>query len=162
MSESICDAEVVIACCGNPLYGDNGFATSLVPVLKQKFNGATRLKVVDFGRGYFLFGILECKKLVLVDSIDFGGAPGELKQLSIDDVDENRYADHQGWQTSLPLNDLKERCDVTIIACQPKTWEQIEFGLTEEISGSIPKAIELIQKEVEDFYEPVLEEREKI
>lgn len=162
MSESICDAEVVIACCGNPLFGDNGFATSLVPVLKQKLNGATRLKVVDFGRGYFLFGILECKKLVLVDSIDFGGAPGELKKLSIDDVDENRYADHQGWQTSTPLNDLKERCDVTIIACQPKSCKQIEFGLTEEVSGSIPKAIELIQKEVEDFYEPVLEEREKI
>ena len=162
MSESICDAEVVIACCGNPLYGDNGFATSLVPVLKQKLNGATRLKAVDFGRGYFLFGILECKKLVLVDSIDFGGAPGELKKLSIDDVDENRYADHQGWQTSLPLNDLKQRCDVTIIACQPKSWKQIEFGLTEEVNGSIPKAIELIQKEVEDFYEPVLEEREKI
>src|SRR5450756_3142410 len=134
---------------------------SLVPVLKQKLNGATRLKVVDFGRGYFLFGILECKKLVLVDSIDFGGAPGELKKLSIDDVDENRYADHQGWQTSTPLNDLKERCDVTIIACQPKSCKQIEFGLTEEVSGSIPKAIELIQKEVEDFYEPVLEEREK-
>ncbi len=162
MSESICDAEVVIACCGNPLFGDNGFATSLVPVLKQKLNGATRLKVVDFGRGYFLFGILECKRLVLVDSIDFGGAPGELKKLSIDDVDENRYADHQGWQTSTPLNDLKERCDVTIIACQPKSCKQIEFGLTEEVSGSIPKAIELIQKEVEDFYEPVLEEREKI
>ena len=162
MSESICDAEVVIACCGNPLFGDNGFATSLVPVLKQKLNGATRLKAVDFGWGYFLFGILECKKLVLVDSIDFGGAPGELKKLSIDDVDENRYADHQGWQTSLPLNDLKERCDVTIIACQPKSWKQIEFGLTEEVNGSIPKAIELIQKEVEDFYEPVLEEREKI
>jgi coenzyme F420 hydrogenase subunit delta len=162
VSESICDAEVVIACCGNPLFGDNGFATSLVPVLKQKLNGATRLKVVDFGRGYFLFGILECKKLVLVDSIDFGGAPGELKKLSIDDVDENRYADHQGWQTSTPLNDLKERCDVTIIACQPKSCKQIEFGLTEEVSGSIPKAIELIQKEVEDFYEPVLEEREKI
>ncbi len=161
MSESICDAEVVVACCGNPLFGDNGFATSLVPVLKQKLNGATRLKVVDFGRGYFLFGILECKKLVLVDSIDFGGAPGELKKLSIDDVDENRYADHQGWQTSTPLNDLKERCDVTIIACQPKSCKQIEFGLTEEVSGSIPKAIELIQKEVEDFYEPVLEEREK-
>jgi coenzyme F420 hydrogenase subunit delta len=162
VSESICDAEVVVACCGNPLFGDNGFATSLVPVLKQKLNGATRLKVVDFGRGYFLFGILECKKLVLVDSIDFGGAPGELKKLSIDDVDENRYADHQGWQTSTPLNDLKERCDVTIIACQPKSCKQIEFGLTEEVSGSIPKAIELIQKEVEDFYEPVLEEREKI
>jgi coenzyme F420 hydrogenase subunit delta len=162
VSESICDAEVVIACCGNPLFGDNGFATSLVPVLKQKLNGATRLKVVDFGRGYFLFGILECKKLVLVDSIDFGGAPGELKKLSIDDVDENRYADHQGWQTSMPLNDLKERCDVTIIACQPKSWKQIEFGLTEEVSGSIPNAMELIQKEVEDFYEPVLEEREKI
>jgi coenzyme F420 hydrogenase subunit delta len=161
VSESICDAEVVVACCGNPLFGDNGFATSLVPVLKQKLNGATRLKVVDFGRGYFLFGILECKKLVLVDSIDFGGAPGELKKLSIDDVDENRYADHQGWQTSTPLNDLKERCDVTIIACQPKSCKQIEFGLTEEVSGSIPKAIELIQKEVEDFYEPVLEEREK-
>jgi hydrogenase maturation protease len=162
VSESICDAEVVIACCGNPLFGDNGFATSLVPVLKQKLNGATRLKVVDFGRGYFLFGILECKKLVLVDSIDFGGAPGELKKLSIDDVDENRYADHQGWQTSTPLNDLKERCDVTIIACQPKSWKQIEFGLTEEVSGSIPNAMELIQKEVEDFYEPVLEEREEI
>jgi len=76
-----------------------------------------------------LFGIFECKKLVLVDSIDFGGAPGELKKLSIDDVDENRYADHQCWQTSTPLNDLKERCDVTIIACQPKRHTQIELDL---------------------------------
>jgi len=151
VSESICDAEAVIACCGNPLYGDNGFATSLVPVLKQKLNAATRLKVVDIGRGYFLFGIFECKKLVLVDSIDFGGAPGELKKLSIDDVDENRYADHQCRQTSTPLNDLKERCDVTIIACQPKRHTQIEFGLTEEVKGSIPDAMELIQKEIEEY-----------
>jgi coenzyme F420 hydrogenase subunit delta len=161
VSESICDAEAVIACCGNPLYGDNGFGTSLVPFLKQSLHGATRLKVVDVGRGYFLFGILGCKKLVLVDSIDFGGTPGELKKLSTDDVDENRYADHQCWQTSRPLNDLKERCDVVIIACQPKNWKQIEFGLTEEVSGSIPNAMELIRKQVEDFYDPVLEEREE-
>ncbi|MGZ5561838.1 MAG: hydrogenase maturation protease [Halobacteriota archaeon] len=161
MSESICDAETVIACCGNPLYGDNGFGTSLVPFLKESLHGATRLKVIDVGRGYFLFGILGCKKLVLVDSIDFGGTPGELKKLSTDDVDENRYADHQCWQTSRPLNDLKERCDVVIIACQPKNWKQIEFGLTEEVSGSISNAMELIRKEVEDFYDPVLEEREE-
>jgi coenzyme F420 hydrogenase subunit delta len=151
VSESICDAEAIVACCGNPLYGDNGFGTALTPVLKEIFNGATRLKVVDVGRGYFLFGILECKKLVLVDSIDFGGFPGELKKLSISEVDESRYADHQCWQTSTPLNDLKERCDVVIIACQPKSWEQIEFGLTEEVKGSIPDATELIRKEVEEF-----------
>jgi coenzyme F420 hydrogenase subunit delta len=151
VSESICDAEAVIACCGNPLYGDNGFATALYPVLKQRLNRTARLKVVDVGRGYFLFSILGCRKLVLVDSIDFGGAPGELKKLSLDEVDESRYADHQCWQTSTPLNDLKERCDVTIIACQPKSNAQIEFGLTEEVKGSIPDATELIQKEVEEF-----------
>ncbi|MGZ4870003.1 MAG: hypothetical protein ACXV2F_06575, partial [Halobacteriota archaeon] len=80
-----------------------------------------------------------------------GGAPGELKKLSIDDVDENRYADHQCWQTSRPLKDLKQRCDVIIIACQPKSCKQIELGLTEEVSESISNAVELIQKEVEDF-----------
>jgi coenzyme F420 hydrogenase subunit delta len=151
VNESICDAEVVIACCGNPLYGDNGFGTVLVPALKQTLDGARRVKVVDVGRGYFLFGILECKKLVLVDAIDFGGFPGELTTLSTADVDEDRYADHQCWQTSTPLNDLEERCDVVIVACQPKSWTQIEFGLTEEVKRSIPDATELIQKEVEEF-----------
>jgi coenzyme F420 hydrogenase subunit delta len=151
VSESICDAEAIIACCGNPLFGDNGFATALFPVLKKKLNRAGRLKIVDIGRGYYLFSILGCRKLVLVDSIDFGGAPGELKKLSLHEVDESRYSDHQCWQTSTPLNDLKERCDVIIIACQPKSNAQIEFGLTEEVKGSIPDAMELIQKEVEEF-----------
>ena len=151
MNDSICDAEAIIACCGNPLYGDNGFATALVPLLKHRLNSTPRLKIVDVGRGYFLFGIFECKKLVLVDSIDFGGAPGELRKLSTDDVDRNRYADHQCWQTSTPLDELEERCEVVIVACQPKSYKQIEFGLTEEVKGSIPNATELIRKEVEEF-----------
>ncbi len=151
MSNSICDAEVVIACCGNPLYGDNGFGTALVPLLKQKLNGSQRLKVVDVGRGYFLFGILDCKKLILVDSIDFGGVPGDLKKLSMDDIDTDNYVDHQCWTTSKPLQDLSERSDIVIIACQPKSCEQIEFGLTEEVEKSLPTAIELIQKEIEEY-----------
>ena len=151
MNDSICDAEAVIACCGNPLFGDNGFATALVPELKQALNGSRHVKVVDVGRGYFVFGILECKKLVLVDSIDFGGVPGELKWLTLDDVDEDRYADHQCWQVSRPLGELKERCDITILACQPRSWEQIEVGMTEDVKRSIPNAIELVQKEVEEF-----------
>ncbi len=151
MSDSICDAEVVIACCGNPLYGDNGFATALVPILKQKLNGSQRLKVVDVGRGYFLFGILECKKLVLVDSIDFGGTPGDLRKFSMDEIDVDNYVDHQCWTTSKPLQDLSQRSDVVIIACQPKSWRQIEFGLTEEVERSLLNAIELIQKEVEEY-----------
>ncbi len=151
MSDSICDAEAIIACCGNPLYGDNGFATALVPELKKMLNGSGHLKVVDVGRGYFVFGILECKRLVLVDSIDFGGTPGQLKWLTLDAIDPDRYADHQCWQTSWPLNELKKRCDITILACQPKSWEQIEFGMTEEVKQSIPDAVTLIQKEVEEF-----------
>ncbi len=151
MSDSICDAQAVVACCGNPLYGDNGFGTALVPELKRAFNGSRDLTVVDVGRGYFVFGILECKKLVLVDSIDFGGTPGELRWLALDTVDEDRYADHQCWQTSWPLNELKERCTIAVLACQPKSWEQIEVGMTEEVKQSIPYAIELIQKEIEEF-----------
>jgi coenzyme F420 hydrogenase subunit delta len=151
VSNSICDAEVVIACCGNPLYGDNGFGTALVQLLKQKLNGSQRVKVVDVGRGYFLFGILECKKLILVDSIDFGGVPGDLKKLSMDEIDADNYVDHQCWTTSKPLQDLSERSDIVIIACQPKSCEQIEFGLTEEVERSLPTAIELIQKEIEEY-----------
>ncbi len=151
MSDSICDAEAVIACCGNPLYGDNGFAIALVPELKKMLNGSHRLKVVDVGRGYFVFGILECKKLVLVDAIDFGGIPGQLKWLTLDAIDQDRYADHQCWQTSWPLNELKERCDIALLACQPKRWEQIEVGMTAEVKQSIPEAVTLIHKEVEEF-----------
>lgn len=91
------------------------------------------------------------QEAVLVDSIDFGGAPGELRKFSTDDVDQSRYADHQCWQTSKPLDELEERCEVVIVACQPKSYKQIEFGLTEEVKGSIPDATELIQKEVEEY-----------
>ena len=65
--------EIVIAGCGNPLYGDDGFGPAVVEELK-KLQLPDNVKVIDAGLGapHFLFTLMEdaevpVKKLIIID-----------------------------------------------------------------------------------------------
>jgi len=146
--------EIVIAGCGNPLYGDDGFGPAVVEALKE-LQLPENVKVIDAGLGapHFLFTLMEdaevpVKKLIIIDTADFGAKPGDVTKLRPEDLPPGAYRDVHSWDLSEPLQRLKDVIDITIIGCQPKrvTSHEFELGLTEEVEGAIPKQCALYWK----------------
>ncbi|MCE5339342.1 MULTISPECIES: coenzyme F420-reducing hydrogenase, FrhD protein [unclassified Methanoculleus] len=148
--------EIVIAGCGNPLYGDDGFGPAVVEEL-QKLQLPDNVKVIDAGLGapHFLFTLMEdaevpVKKLIIIDIADFGANPGDVTKLRPEDLPPGAYRDAHSWDLSEPLQRLKDIIDITIIGCQPKrvASHEFELGLTEEVEGAIPKTVRIVLEEI--------------
>ncbi|NLA38343.1 MAG: coenzyme F420-reducing hydrogenase, FrhD protein [Methanomicrobiales archaeon] len=148
--------EIVIAGCGNPLYGDDGFGPAVVEVLK-KLQLPDNVKVIDAGLGapHFLFTLMEdaevpVKKLIIIDTADFGAKPGDVTILRPEDLPPGAYRDVHSWDLSEPLQRLKDIIDITIIGCQPErvTTNEFELGLTEEVERAIPRAVHIVLEKI--------------
>jgi len=139
--------EIVVAGCGNPLFGDDGFGPAVVEEL-SRLNLPDTIKAVDAGLGgpHFIFTLLDprlTRKLIIIDVADFGGQPGELARFRVEDLPAGSYRDAHSWDLTEPLHRLKDEMDITIIGCQPKrvTAPEFELGLTEEVQSAIPRAV---------------------
>lgn len=144
--------EIVVAGCGNPLFGDDGFGPAVVEELK-KLQLPDNVKVIDAGLGgpHFLFTLMgdaeePVKKLIIVDCADFGGNPGDVTLISPDDLPPGSYRDAHSWDLAEPLQRLKHNIEITIVGCQPSRVmsHEFEIGLTEEVEGAIPKTVRTV------------------
>ncbi|MDR2854654.1 MAG: coenzyme F420-reducing hydrogenase, FrhD protein [Methanomicrobiales archaeon] len=145
--------EIVVCGCGNPLYADDGFGPAVVEEIKEKFSDSipAGVKIIDAGLGapHFLFNLIgdsdevSVKRIIIIDIADFGGTPGQLALLDVNDLPPGAYRDVHSWDLTEPLHRLKSTIDITIIGCQPKrvTKPDFEIGLTDEVEAAIPKAI---------------------
>ena len=85
--------------CGNVLFGDDGFGTAVVEHFGNKFNVPSHAAVINAGLSVreILFNILlsdaRPKRIIIVDAIDAGKKPGELFELNISDLPENKIDD---------------------------------------------------------------------
>jgi coenzyme F420 hydrogenase subunit delta len=142
--------EIVIAGCGNPLFADDGFGPAVIEEM-EKLSLPDNVLLIDAGLGgpHFIFTLLDpeaTKKLVIVDIADYGAEPGSVTKLRVEDLPPGAYRDAHSWDLSEPLQRIKDRIEVTIIGCQPArvTAPEFEIGLSDEVTGAIPKAIRVI------------------
>jgi coenzyme F420 hydrogenase subunit delta len=146
--------KIVIAGCGNPLFADDGFGPAVVEEL-QTCTLPDDVKCVDAGLGgpHFVFTLLDpeiTKKLIVIDIADFGGEPGELRTIPVDDLPPGSYRDAHSWDLTEPLLRLKDDIEITVIGCQPGrvSAPEFEIGLTDAVKSAIPRTIELVLKEI--------------
>jgi coenzyme F420 hydrogenase subunit delta len=146
--------EIVVAGCGNPLYADDGFGPAVVESL-QGLELPEKVKVVDAGLGgpHFVFTLLDpesTKSLIIVDIADFGGEPGELRWLALDELPVGSYRDVHSWDLTEPLQRIKDDVKIRVLACQKKyvSAPEMVIGITEEVQRSIPGAVSEILKEI--------------
>ncbi len=73
---------------GNPLMGDDGLAIVALEQLQQ-LTLPTTVELIDGGCGGLNLAHLfyKCKQLVIIDAAEFGGQPGEIRQLLASDLD---------------------------------------------------------------------------
>lgn len=147
-------SEIVVAGCGNPLFADDGFGPAIVECLKE-LELPENVTVVDAGLGgpHFIFTLLNpesTKTLIIVDIADFGGEPGELRWLDVDELPMGSYRDAHSWDLTEPLQLIKDDIRIRVLACQKKcvSAPEMVIGITDEVQRSIPDAVSEILKEI--------------
>jgi coenzyme F420 hydrogenase subunit delta len=147
-------SEIVVAGCGNPLYADDGFGPAVVEKLKG-LELPENVTVVDAGLGgpHFVFTLLNpesTKTLIIVDIADFGGEPGDLRWLAVDELPEGSYLDAHSWDLTEPLQCIKDDIRIRVLVCQKKyvSAPEMVIGITYEVQRAIPEAVSEILKEI--------------
>ncbi len=149
------DKDILVFGCGNILLGDDGFGPHVAEELLKNYHLPGNVGVINAGTSVrnILFDIILSEKkpdkIIIVDAIDAAKTPGEIFELSIDEIPEKKIDDFSMHQipTSNLLRELKDLCkvDVIIIVCQ---IENIPEEVTDSISKKIIDAIPEVCKRI--------------
>lgn len=154
-----CKKQVLVLGCGNELFGDDGFGPQTVEYLKKNNLIPENAEVINAGTSVrnILFNIIlfekKPEKIIIVDAVDAGRIPGDIFEILIDNIPENKCDDFSMHQlpTSNLLKELRELCmvEIKIFVCQVKNLpESVSPGLSKKIRDSIPEMCKLIISEI--------------
>jgi len=153
-----CRKEILIAGCGNIFFGDDGFGPEAVEYLTKNFSIPENICLLDVGTGIrkILFNLtlsdVGPETIVIIDAVDKGRKPGEIFEITLDEVPVEKIDDfsiHQVPSSNL-LKELQDLCSVKVrvMACQIKTIpETIQPGLSEPVKKAVPLMCKWIAKE---------------
>jgi len=144
-----CRKEILIAGCGNKFFGDDGFGPEVVEHLTDHYNIPENICLLDVGTSIrkilFNISISEVRPeiIVVIDAVDKGRKPGDIFDISLDEVPIEKTDDfsmHQVPSSNL-LKELQDLCSVKVrvMACQIKTIpESVQPGLSEPVKKAVP------------------------
>lgn len=153
-----CKKEILIAGCGNKLFGDDGFGPEVVDYLLSHCNIPDNICLLDVGTGIrkilFTISLSEPrpKVIVIIDAVDKGKKPGEIFEITLDEVPPEKIDDfsiHQVPSSNL-LKELRDLCavNVRVMACQIKAIPEImQSGLSEPVKKAVPLMAQWIADE---------------
>ena len=136
--------------CGNILIGDDGFGPAVVDYLKEHCQALAHIAILDVGTGVreILFNVILAEKkperIIIVDALDCNREPGEVFNVSIEDIPERKSHDFSVHQmpTLNMLKELRDLChvEVVVLAAQPESIpETVQSGLSKKLQDVVPK-----------------------
>ena len=160
-SNSIIGSMVKIIGFGNKYLSDDGIGPVIIEMLeKSDLSKNKNIELSDLGTSGtdLIFQIKECPRIIIIDALDAGQAPGKVIRIKEKDIE---HFCNEGI-LSLSLHDLnladilklaramKLKTDITIIGIKPLN---IEFGegLSPEIQGKIPEIITLVEQTIKQY-----------
>ncbi len=153
-----CRKPTLILGCGNILFGDDGFGSAAVDYLAAHHAVPDDVCLLDVGTGVrkLLFTLclspVRPRRLLILDALDLGRAPGELVMIDPAEIPAIKLDDFSLHQlpTSNLLRDLQEQCgvEVRVLACQTSPLpDEVCPGLSEPVRSALPEAAERIAAE---------------
>ncbi len=146
-------SDIVILGCGNILFGDDGFGSSVAKCLQNSQLLPRNVSVIDAGtsvRG-ILFDLVvnekRPRKIIVIDAIDANRRPGEIFRIDLEEIPKNKVDDFtiHGMPTSNLLKELRDYCDVEVIVIVGQVDhipETVKPGLSDALTRSVPVAVE--------------------
>ncbi len=153
-----CRKEILIAGCGNMLFGDDGFGPEVIDYLASHYDIPDNICLLDVGTGIrkilFTISLSEPRPrvIVIIDAVDKGRKPGEIFEIALDEIPQEKIDDfsmHQVPSSNL-LKELQDFCSIQIriLACQIRAIpEEMQSGLSAEVEKAVALMAEKIVKE---------------
>jgi coenzyme F420 hydrogenase subunit delta len=149
------DMSKLVFGCGNVLFGDDGFGPAVIDHLNQNYqfpDDTMALDVKTSIRG-LLFNLIVSEKkpelILIVDAVDKDRNPGEIFEIDLDEIPENKRDDfsmHQMPSSNL-LKELKEEAGIVIrilVAQVENIPPEVKPGLSPIIKTAIPEMSERV------------------
>ncbi len=140
---------------GNLLFGDDGFGPSAVEYMLKNCEIPEDVHAMDVGTGSgdILFNVAlsqtKPEKIIILDAVDMKKKPGEVFELSVDDLPANKLSDFSMhfFPSANLLKELRDQMGINIIivACQAERMaDSVSLGLSDSVKQALPKAAELV------------------
>ena len=133
-----------IWCLGNVLLGDDAVGCRVAELLR----GGKTAGVVDCGATpeNYVAALRENppSALLIVDAADMRLAPGELRRLSLEELDSTMTVSHD-ISLSLLLSPFAEKFEISVLGIQPTTT-QLGAPLSEAAESAARRAAYLIER----------------
>jgi len=141
---------ILVLGIGNLLWADEGFGVRVVEALNEGYLFPEAVTLMDGGtQGMFLLPhVTEARSLLILDAIDFGLEPGELRLIRDGDVPQylgaKKISMHQtGFQEVLASADLLGRMPerLALVGVQPRRLDDYGGSLRPDVKERIPGAV---------------------
>jgi hydrogenase maturation protease len=147
---------VLVLGIGNLLWADEGFGVRCVEALHQRYGLPDHVSVVDGGTQglYLLDHVCSCRRLLVLDAIDFRLAPGTLRVFRDAEVpvwSDTMMSLHQAtFQELLSVARLRDRFPekITLIGVQPDELNDLGGSLSPSVRARVDEAVALAVAEL--------------
>ena len=140
---------------GNVLFGDDGFGPSAVEYMQNNCEIPEDVYIMDVGTGSgdILFNVAlsqtKPEKIIILDAVDMKKKPGEVFQLSVDELPANKLSDFSMhfFPSANLLKELRDQMNINIVivACQAERMpDSVSPGLSDSVKQALPKAVEFV------------------
>ena len=142
--------ETLVLGLGNILWADEGFGVRTVEALNAAYRFPDNVRLMDGGtQGIFLLPwVRAAKRLLILDAIDFGLEPGELRVMHQEDVPRfmgvKKVSMHQaGFQEVLMSAQLADEFPekISLVGVQPELLDDYGGSLRPVVRDRIPEAV---------------------
>lgn len=148
---------VLVLGIGNVLWADEGFGVRCVEALHQRHLLPPKVNLVDGGTQgmYLLEHVCSSSRVLVLDCIDFGLAPGELRVFRDGEVPvwaDTKMSLHQAtFQELLSLARLRDRFPekITLIGVQPEVMDDLGGSLSPKVKARVDEAVALAVAELQ-------------
>ena len=139
--------DVLVLGIGNVLWADEGFGIRAVEALNAEYTFPSKVRVMDGGtQGMFLLPyVQQASRLLVLDAIDFGLPPGEMRLIRDDDVPRymgaKKVSMHQtGFQEVLASASLTGQypAQLALIGVQPVELDDYGGSLRPAVKSRLP------------------------
>lgn len=142
-----CRKRTLILGCGNRFFGDDGFGPAVAEYLLSHYTIPDDVYVADVGTGVRKLLFTLCvspdrpRRIIIVDAVDQGRKPGELFEISIQDIPVEKSDDfslHQVPSSNMAKELMNAGVNVRIMVCQiDRIPESMEMGLSESVERAV-------------------------
>ena len=144
---------MLVAGFGNVLRGDDGFGVAVVRRLQQPGAVPDCTVVLEVGTGGVALAqelLTPYDRLVVVDAMHNGGAPGTVYVLRVESVETLRSVDMHMAVPSRALGLAKALGalpgEVFLVGCEPAVVDDLNMTLSDAVSAAIEPAIAEVQR----------------